>query len=226
MIELKIIIEENLLIKAHKHEELRSKCKEYLNKVGKNFDKFTIVPHDSFIGYITELAVKKYIQEKYKDKNIKITTWEDNFEIEKIIKIIESNSTDKKDVEYIRDYFYDQYDLKLESSIKTKIILVDIKTALTKKEPNKNWNFMYPVIQAQKPGKDFMILTYYVINSDNVEDVKKIILVGYLSEDTIRNCRIIKKGEKTRFGTISQIDNYETELSVHYKDIDKILEMF
>jgi hypothetical protein len=226
MIELKIKIEERLLLDAHKHEKLRSSCKEYLIKVGKDFDKFTIVSHDSFIGYITELAVKHYIQENYKDKKIKVTTWEDNFEIEKIINIIEANSTKEEDIKYVQEYFYDQYDLKLESIANTKIILIDIKTAFTKREPAENWNFMYPVIQAQKPGKDFMVLTYYVTNSDNIEDVKKIVLIGYISEGTIRNCKIIKKGEKTRFGTLSQIDNYETELSVHYQNIDKLLETF
>ena len=107
MIELKFKITEEIISNAHKHELLRDRCKDYLIKAGMDFDKFTVVKHDSFVGFISELAVKDYINERCKEKNIEITTWEDNFDIEKIVKIIESNSASKEDTEYLKEYFYD-----------------------------------------------------------------------------------------------------------------------
>ena len=112
----------------------------------------------------------------------------------------------------------------LELKYADKYIFIDVKTALTQKEPSPRWNFMYPVIQANKIGKDYMLLTYYVVQDvKEVESLKKVIIVGYISEDIIKKCNIIKRGQKTRFGTKSQIDNYETELSVHYKEIDNLI---
>jgi len=225
MIDLKIKLEKEIILKAHEHENLRNDCKDYLSKAGKNYDKFTMVSHDTFIGYITEWAIKNYIQKCGKDKEIEVTSWDDDYDIAKIKAIIKSNSVETKDIDYVQKYFYDEYDLKLFSPKNT--ILIDIKTALTDKEPNNHWDFMYPVVQAQKPGKDYMVLTYYVtMTKNNPEDFKKITLIGYISEETIRSCKIIKKGEKTRHGTISQIDNYETELALHYRDIKELIEMF
>ena len=69
-----------------------------------------------------------------------------------------------------------------------------------------------------------MVLSYYVVNDiKDINSLKKITIVWYISEDIIKTCKIIKAWEKTWFWTVSQIDNYITELSIHYKDIDDLI---
>ena len=222
MIELKFKLTQEIIFAAYGYEQLRKNGKNYLTILGKNYDKFTIVEHDSFIGYITEYAIKEYINESYQKDSIKVISWDAKFDIDRIKEIIDSSSYEEDDIKLIEKYFYDEYDLELKYA--DKYIFIDVKTALTQKEPNPRWNFMYPVIQANKIGKDYMLLTYYVVQDvKEVESLKKVIIVGYISEDIIKKCNIIKRGQKTRFGTKSQIDNYETELSVHYKEIDNLI---
>lgn len=224
MISFEQKLTQDLVIAAYGFEELRNNCKKYLSQFDMNYDKFTVVSHDSFIGYITEYFLREYIGSKYKSKGITVESWESIFDIAKIRSILKSNSKATEDVQYIRDYFYDKYDLKLSKGAKS--LLVDIKTALTKLEPKSSWNFMYPVIQAHKPGKDHMVLSYYVVEDiKDIESLKKLVIVGYTSEEVIRTCKIIKAGTRTRFGTVSQIDNYETELAIHYKDIDRLINL-
>lgn len=224
MISFEQKLTQDLVITAYGFEELRNNCKKYLSQFDMNYDKFTVVSHDSFIGYITEYFLKEYISSKYKSVGVTVESWESIFDIAKIRSILKSNSKSGEDVRYIRDYFYDKYDLKLSKGIKS--LLVDIKTALTKLEPKSSWNFMYPVVQAHKPGKDHMVLSYYVVEDiKDIESLKKLVIVGYTSEQVIRTCKIIKAGTRTRFGTVSQTDNYETELSIHYKDIDRLINL-
>lgn len=224
MISFEQKLTQDLIIAAYGFEELRINCKKYLSQFDMNYDKFTVVSHDSFIGYITEYFLKGYISSKYKAVGVKVESWESVFDIAKIRTILKSNSKSGEDVQYVRDYFYDKYDLKLSKG--SNSLLVDIKTALTKLEPKSSWNFMYPVVQAHKPGKDHMVLSYYVVEDiKNIESLKKLVIVGYTSEEVIKTCKIIKAGTRTRFGTVSQIDNYETELSIHYKDIDKLIDL-
>ena len=91
-------------------------------------------------------------------------------------------------------------------------------------EPNDNWNFLYPVIQASKEGKDLMILVYYVVNTiKDLRTFSKLIIVGAITPEIIKTCDIIKAGEKTKFGTISQIDNYITKLNKNYKPIESFI---
>jgi len=224
MISFQQKLTQDLVIAAYGFEELRNNCKKYLSQFDMNYDKFTVVSHDSFIGYITEYFLHEYISAKYNSIGVTVDSWESKFDIAKIRYILKTNSKSESDILYVREYFYDKYDLELRKD--SVSLLVDIKTALTKLEPRTSWNFMYPVVQAHKPGKDHMVLSYYVVDDiKNIESLKKLVIVGYTSEQVIRTCRIIKAGTKTRFGTVSQIDNYETELSIHYKEIDGLINL-
>lgn len=222
MIEIKYTLTEELISKATAFENFRAKCKTYLISKGKGYDKFTMVSHDSFIGYVTEHIMKTEMLSNYASLISDVICWEDNFDLKKIEQIIESNSNTEDDVNYVTEYFYDKWDLKING--KTFSILSDVKTALTKLEPNLRWNFLYPVVQANKEGKEIMILVYYVVSDlKSLATLTKLILVGATTPDIVKKCTIIKQGERTRFGTISQIDNYETELSKHYLPIETFL---
>lgn len=220
---MKIITNELLdevVLSAKMYADLRKSCKQFLEKHGKNYDKFTVVDHDGYIGYISEFEVSKYLKELL-DDDIKITSWDENFNLESISKIVHSDNVTETEIKYVESYFYDDYDLMLKSE--TNEIKVDIKTALTSLEPKPYWNFMYPVVQAEKPGKEFMILTYYVTNQKDVTSFKKLMIVGVISEKRINNCKLIHKGSRTRFGTISQTDNFITEISADYVDIQAFI---
>ena len=220
MINIDKILTQDLIVKAIWFETLRKECKEYLWKHNAEFDKFTIVSHDSFIWYLTEKFLKEYIESK--SSLLKVDVWDTAFDFIKLKNIINKNSNISEDIEYVKSYFYDKWDLKIQ--YKWKEIFIDVKTAFTQKEPSSRWNFLYPVIQANKPWKDYMVLSYYVVNDiKDINSLKKITIVWYISEDIIKTCKIIKAWEKTWFWTVSQIDNYITELSIHYKDIDDLI---
>ncbi len=216
-------LDKSLINKARDFEALRNDCKSYLTQENQNFDKFTIVSHDSFIGYITEFLVKKHLEEQYGEKGILVQAWDEQYDILKIKSIIENNLTDKDSVLYIKSYFYDSWDLQL--IYKGKKVRIDVKTALTQKNPTPKWNFLYPVIQVNKQGKDSMILAYYVVDSiKDITSLNQLVIVGYTTQRLIKGCKIIKQGEKTRFGTVSQIANYETELATQYRSLDKMIQ--
>lgn len=220
MFDIKKILTQDLIVKAIWFETLRKECKEYLWKHNAEFDKFTVVAHDSFIWYLTEKFLKEYIESK--NNLLEIEDWNSSFDFIKLKNIININSEKKEDIDYVKTYFYDKWDLKI--IYKSKEVYVDIKTALTKLEPKSSWNFMYPVIQANKEWKDYMMLCYYVVNDiKDVNSLNKITVVWYISEEIIKTCEIIKAWNKTKFGTTSQIDNYITELSIHYKNIDILI---
>jgi len=222
MIEIKYKLTDELISKATAFEIFRSKCKAYLISKGKGYDKFTMVSHDSFIGYVTEHIMKSEMLANYGSLISDVICWEDNFDLDRIEKIVAENSNSEDDVNYVTEYFYDKWDLKING--KTFSILSDVKTALTKLEPNVRWNFLYPVVQANKEGKEIMILVYYVVTDlKSLATLTKLILVGATTPEIVKKCNIIKQGERTRFGTISQIDNYETELSKHYLPIETFL---
>lgn len=215
----------NLIATAYRFETFRTNCKNFLNKHDLSFDKFTVVSHDSFVGYITEYLLRDYIATTYASHGLVIDTWENKFDIKRILNIIHIASNDAQDIQYVRSYFYDQYDLKISKGDVN--ITIDIKSALTKLEPKSSWNFMYPAVQAQKCGKDYIILVYYIVeNLQNIESLKKLAVIGYMSQDIIKKCPVVKSGTLTRFGTKSQIDNYETELAFHYKNIDELISVF
>ena len=217
MKEIKIKNLDELIKKAKEFDSFRITCKNFLTKKNICYDKFTVVDHDSKVGYISESAICDYIIEQLKDTDLVVERWEDNFNKNEIDRVIKNDG----DPEPVKNYFYDDYDIRVHND---KVdIKIDVKSALTAKQPTEKWNFMYPVVQANKPGKDEMILAYCVSSSLNVEKVEKIVIVGYTTEQRIKKCKIIPKGTYTRFGTKSQIDNYETELSKDYSDLDELI---
>lgn len=222
MIYIPVKLNESQLIAAKNFEQFRNNCKAFLANKHLNFDKFTIVQHDTFIGYVTEWNIKKYLLEKYASKISIIEVWEETFDLPKVKHIIASSRATTEDMDYVKSYFYDKWDLKI--TLKTgAVIYIDVKTAFTGLMPNAKWNFMYPVVQANKTGKDLMLLVYYVVsNKTKVESVNALYIIGVISEQQIKRCPIIKAGTTTKFGTVSQIDNYLTELAHNYSDINAI----
>lgn len=217
MKEIKIKNLEDLVEKAKEFDSFRISCKNFLTKKNYCYDKFTVVDHDSKVGYISESAICDYIIEQLKDTDLVVERWEDRFNKKEISDIIDKDG----DPEPVKQYFYDDYDIRVYND---KVdIKIDVKSALTAKQPTEKWNFMYPVVQANKQGKDEMILAYCVSSTLKVENVEKIVVAGYTTEQRIRNCKIIPKGSYTRFGTKSQIDNYETELSKDYSELDELI---
>lgn len=216
---LKFDLTPALFDKAKRFEEFRTNCKFFLAKHGQSYDKFTIVGHDSLIGYLTEHFIKDHLEKNF--KSLKVTTWENDFDIRKIISILKSSNPANDDVDYVKNYFYDKWDLKLSQG--DKVIYADVKTALTKGNPNDSWDFLYPYVQANKPGKDIMILVYYVVDDLNdLTSLKSLSMIGYTKPEIVRQCKIIRAGTKTKFGTTSQIDNYETQLSSHYSNVSQL----
>ncbi len=202
-----------LFQRAKAFEDFRNNCKVFLAKHNRNFDKFTVVSHDSLIGYITEKRIKHYFEISF--PNCKVLSWDENFDIRRIMSIIKARDLTEADINYVQKYFYDNWDLQI--TYNSTIINADVKTALTQKEPASSWNFMYPVVQAEKEGKDVMILVYYVTQQkEDLQSLKELVLAGYTTPDKVKTCPVISAGKKTRYGTISQVDNYETELATTY----------
>jgi|SRR5690606_22214797 len=213
-------IDAALLNKANNFSKFRNDCKVYLNKVDKNWDKFTMVDHDSKIGYLTEKLLSNYFKSKF--PKAVISTWEESFDIKKIIEIINNSDYTDNSVELVKSYFYDHWDLSI--TLNNKTIYCDVKTALTKLEPKGTWQFLYPVVQANKPGKDISILIYYIVDDiKRIESLKKLCLVGFIKRENITKLNIIKKGDLTSHATVSQIDNYITNVKNDYSlDIESL----
>jgi hypothetical protein len=207
-----------LIEEAERVSELRKKMKAYLAKFGGCYDKFTITENDSKLGYISETAVVEYLRGRYGDR-LEIKRWSDNFDMDKIKAAVENN--DGSESEYVREYFYDEYDMKIIEKKSKKSILVDVKTAETRKKPMEYWDFLYPVVQNQRSGKDCVVLCYYYMSAEG----NKVILVGYMSEEEISKKEILKAGEITKFGTVNQIDNYETKVK-DYQELHKMLNLY
>ncbi len=206
-----------LLEKAQKFESFRKQCKDYLSKHGRCFDKFTVVQHDSFIGYISEHIVRLEFLEKLADSECKVYSWDSQFDMRKIIGAV--NSDDASLVDYVQEYFYDKYDIAIETS--DKIFEIDVKSAFTSNQPRSNWNYQYPVIQANKVGKEYAVLAYCQGESSAL--INNVVLIGYCEIKQIKQCSIDKKGTKTERGTINQVDNYHTLLNRDYRDIDDLI---
>lgn len=207
---------------ARSAERRRAVCKAFLEKHGLKFDKFTVVGHDSFIGFVTELFMKKYLTVQYADQIVCIEAWEDQYDATEIDAVLAKAYPTGGEIHLVCKYFYDAWDLRIVKK-EGPLLLLDIKTAITAKTPSPYWNFMYPVVQAHKTGKDQkdqMALVYYVVTDpQNPETLKELVIIGATHEDTIKKCELIPKGSVTKFGTISQTDNYETLLSKHYHDL-------
>jgi len=212
---IQVSLSRGLIDRAYAFSNLRAKCKSYLAKHNLDYDKFTAVSHDSFTGFISEYYVKNFLVTLYNNTPIYVTTWEEQFDLKKINHILSQDSELKEDINYVKEFFYDRYDLVIENG--RQKLYIDVKTALTRLNPTYKWSFLYPVIQAHKKGKDVMILVYFVVEDIMYpESLKEIVLAGFVTEEKIKKCSIIRKGEKTKFGTVSRIDNYITELSHNY----------
>lgn len=203
----------------YQNEAFRIRCKNFLTKYNKNYDKFTIVSHDSFIGYISELRIKLYLEEK----GLSVISWRELFDIRRILNILNKEFPTVEEIDYVKDYFYDKWDLKIV--INNKNYFIDVKTALTELTPNKFWKFLYPTVQIGKKTENyFILLAYYVVEKkDNLDSLKNITIIGYTEEEKIKKCSIIKSGDKTQFSTISQINNFETKLNRDYDTIDNLI---
>ncbi len=206
--------------KARKISSFRSRMKAYLTRFGACYDKFTVTENDTLLGYISETAVSNYLINNYGDK-VEVRHWADSFDMERINRAVEQNNSDANEIEYVKNYFYDKYDLEIIEKISKKSIFVDVKTAETSKKPEKTWDFLYPVVQNRREGKDCVVLCYYY----KIDKSKKIILVGYISEKEISCKQILRAGTKTKFGTVNQIDNYETKMT-DYQHLSKMLKTY
>ena len=133
--------------KARKISSFRSRMKAYLTRFGACYDKFTVTENDTLLGYISETAVSNYLINNYGDK-VEVRHWADSFDMERINRAVEQNNSDANEIEYVKNYFYDKYDLEIIEKISKKSIFVDVKTAETSKKPE--------MICTQNSGHIFM----------------------------------------------------------------------
>lgn len=71
---IEVRVEPELLVKADEFSKFRENCKNYLTRVGMNYDKFTMVKHDSIIGYISEYIVAQYLRDNLPNGFI-VSSW-------------------------------------------------------------------------------------------------------------------------------------------------------
>lgn len=222
---LHIRVDKDLYRYAQNFQEFRNRCKQYLENHGILRDKFTTTDYDALLGYLSEYYIANYLRDRFKGQ-ISVSTWKDQFDISHIKSIVNCDSGLPEDINLVCSYFYDSFDLYIATPTTSFFVnlKVDVKTAITEKEPKPNWEFLYPVVQANKEGKDLALLVYYVAeNDDDPKTLKGITIIGYLEESEITRCETIQKGEKTRHGTLSLTENYITYLR-DYKDIEVFLE--
>ena len=215
-----MIVPIELEYEAKRASDFRGRMKTYLTSFGECYDKFTVTENDTFLGYVSETAVSNYLVEKYSDK-IEVKKWEDSFDLQRIEKAVTDNDGNSVEVAYVKEFFYDKYDLEIIEKKTGKSIYVDVKTAETRNEPQNWWDFLYPVVQNQRKGKDCVVLCYYY----KTEKCNKILLVGYISEEDISKKKILPAGSVTKFGTTNQIDNYETKL-MDYQSLARMLNIY
>ena len=191
-------VSQDILNKSKTFQVFRNDCKKFLANNGLIYDKFSITPRDSELGYISERTVKEILI----NKGYTVRCWEDNFDIKHIQNIINNSSQCKADIEYVKEYFYDKFDLYINDKE------YDVKTAETKLIPNESWTFNYPVIQANKHADTYtIILTYF-------NPCKKTLqIIGKMTIGEIKKCPIGKKGALARNSQYHQIDNYITKLN-------------
>ena len=114
---------EKIVLEAKKVSEFRHKCKYFLEKNNLIYDKFTVVEHDSEIGYIAEQQLLKYLIKEF--KNINVKHWTENFDLEEIKNILQKSDPQEDEINLIKTFFYDKYDILLSS--KMKKIYIDVK---------------------------------------------------------------------------------------------------
>src|ERR1039458_8645873 len=105
MIKLKLLPPEETMKKALWFQEFRNKCKDYLAKHGINYDKFTVVEHDGYIGFISEWVLSQYLRDEFRDVIKECSAWDDNFDLKRIEEIIKEDSKAEEDISYVKEYF-------------------------------------------------------------------------------------------------------------------------
>ena len=181
---------------------LTKNCSQYKNSI--NFINAE-VDHDYYIRHIAVEVFKKSML-----NSVEVETWENCFDIVKIVNILHNKSTVQKDVDYVRSYFCNKYHIKIKSGASE--IVCDVRTALTKLEPKPNWNFLFAIDKVNM-RKNNTALLYCIGNKSYIH---KIVFSGIVLYNTIKQCPILKKGQATAFGTINRIDNYVTTLNKDY----------
>lgn len=210
-----------IICNANDYAKFRSRCKDFLRTYNKEYDKFTSTNHDSQLGYISELAIMNYLTN---NTDYEIIPWDANFDFNFIESILQrdQDTINQKELDYVKKYFYDDYDLKIIKN--NQEIFIDVKTAITFKKPTNYWEFSLPVVQINKAVYDYVILCYCIAENEiRVDNINDIIIWGFISTNDVQNKDVYPKGAKNRFGTINQIDNYNTKLSDYN---NSILEMF
>ena len=85
----------------------------------------------------------------------------------------------KLDIELVKEYFYDTFDLHI--NIDNKDYFIDVKSVLTKKTPSIKWTFLYPVVQVNR-RKSGTILAYCVVNNlIDISTLNSFVLARFIS---------------------------------------------
>ena len=161
------------------------------------------IGHDYYIWCIAINALKKHILTKH---NIKIEMWEDEFNIEKIVNIINKITPAEEDIAYVHKYVCNKYHIKIADKA------YDIRTLLTKYNPTTGWDFMFSANKTDMRKNDVVLL--FCIGTK--KHINKIVFIGTILNSVIRQCPILKKGQLTKAGVVSRINNYLTTLGKHY----------
>lgn len=193
----------------------RKECKDHLAGLGIVRDKFTAVDHDTFIAEITETVLAEYLRKEHK---VRVDRWEDDFNLDRIHRIISEKARDRESVNYLSYFFYDRWDLRIR--LDGKVLFADVKTALTTKAVKPNWKFLIPKVQVERSGKDLFILAYLI---GTVEKPEAIEVIGACSPSVVRKQELIGSGSQTEHGTTSRISNYTTTIGVDYSPLSSYL---
>lgn len=229
MVAIEYTLSPSMITKAKRFSDFRDRCKSYLQTHGRCYDKFTVHPeYDSIIAYLTENFIVKHLRSISKGC-FSVGKWQDQFDLDYIEYIIRNNSCLDEDINLVEAYFYDDFDIYISTpnSLSFVSVNIDVKTARTLYNPQEDWEFLYPQVQIKKKNKEEIILLVYyqVKDKTDIFSLNKMIIAGYLTTGEISNCECVHEGEKTKHGTISQIDNYQTELS-NYHSVQELIDNY
>ena len=194
------------------YADIQKLCRRFLdkhNKLHKNSMNFvnSEIDHDYYIWHVATTAFKRYL---LKNKGVKVETWENNFNIYKVLNILNKTYVTEDNAAYVHNYFCNRYHIKIKSI--TGETVYDIRAALTRFQPKSNWNFLFSIDKANVRNIDTVLL-YCIGNKDYIN---KIIFSGLISHNIIKQCPILRKGQQTASGIINKTDNYVTTLNKHY----------
>lgn len=208
-----IKITDKMYDQALQFQKYRDKLKSVLAYHNLCFDKFTCTTRDSSDGYLAEICVANYL--KTLGKNV--YTWEQIYSLSSSIthKLGNPQSLTPEEVENLKNYFYDKWDLEVDSK------KVDVKCAATHKKITPYWSYGLPEIQINKPGKEYVILAYIIYDKDPKFDTDakpvecKIIGFKEISEIQ-KNYKVVTVNSYAGFSY--KTPNYELKVST-FKDL-------